>query len=65
MATGDVLLAFRNGTAFDAISGQEWVFEVAQFQREIEEWKRSMGSLETVGNKARTAGRLGVRGQSA
>lgn len=65
VATGDVLLAFRDGTAFDAISGQEWVFEVAQFQREIEEWKRSMESLETVGNKARTAGRLGVRDRSA
>jgi len=65
VATGDVLLAFRNGTAFDAISGQEWVFEVAQFQREIEDWKRSVESIETVGNKARTAGRLGVRGRSA
>lgn len=65
VATGDVVLAFRNGTAFDAISGQEWVFEVAKFQREIEAWKRSVATLETVGNKARTAGRLGVRGQSA
>ena len=41
VATGDVVLAFRDGTAFDAISGQEWVFEVAQFEREIEAWKRS------------------------
>lgn len=41
VATGDVLLAFKDGTAFDAISGQEWVFEVAQFQREVDEWKRS------------------------
>jgi DNA-binding transcriptional MerR regulator len=65
VATGDVLLAFRNGTAFDAISGQEWVFEVAQFQREIEAWKQSIESLATVGNRARTAGRLGVRGKSA
>jgi DNA-binding transcriptional MerR regulator len=65
VATGDVLLAFRNGTAFDAISGQEWVFEVAKFQREIEEWKRSTESLATVGNKARTARRLGVRDRSA
>ena len=41
VATGDVLLAFKDGTAFDAISGQEWVFEVAQFQREVEAWRRS------------------------
>jgi len=65
VATGDVLLAFRNGTAFDAISGQEWVFEVAQFQREIQAWKRSVETIETAGNKARTAGRSGVRGRSA
>ena len=42
VATGDVVLAFRDGTAFDAISGQEWVFEIAQFKREIDEWKRSV-----------------------
>ena len=45
VATGDVLLAFKDGTAFDAISGQEWVFEVAHLQREIEEWKRSVQAL--------------------
>jgi len=42
VATGDVVLVFRDGAAFDAVSGQEWVFEVAQFQREIEAWKRSV-----------------------
>ena len=41
VATGDVVLAFRGETAFDAVSGQEWVFEIARFQREIEDWKRS------------------------
>jgi DNA-binding transcriptional MerR regulator len=64
VATGDAVLAFRDGAAFDAVSGQEWVFEVAQFQREIEEWRRSIETLSTVG-KARTAGRSGVRDQSA
>jgi DNA-binding transcriptional MerR regulator len=42
VATGDVVLAFREGTAFDAISGQEWVFEVAEFQREVNAWRRSI-----------------------
>jgi DNA-binding transcriptional MerR regulator len=41
VATGDVVLAFRDGAAFDAVSGQEWVFEVAQLQREVEAWQRS------------------------
>jgi len=34
VATGDVVLVFRDNTAFDAVSGQEWVFEVAKFGRE-------------------------------
>ena len=41
VATGDVVLAFKDGTAFDAISGQEWVFEIAQLQREVDAyWAR-------------------------
>ena len=35
VAPGDVVLAFREGAAFEAISGQEWVFEVAEFEREV------------------------------
>ncbi len=50
VATGDVVLAFRDGTAFDAISGQEWVFEIAQFRREIDAWK---GSIEKVHAQSR------------
>jgi DNA-binding transcriptional MerR regulator len=65
VATGDVVLAFRDGTAFDAVSGQEWVFEVAKFQREIEAWKRSIKRLPTVRNKAQTVGRSGVCERSA
>ncbi len=42
VATGGVVLAFRGETAFDAVSGQEWVVEVARFQREIEDWKGSV-----------------------
>jgi DNA-binding transcriptional MerR regulator len=48
VATGDVVLAFQEGTAFEAVSGQEWIFEVAQFQREIEEWKNSAETLRSV-----------------
>ena len=47
VATGDVVLAFRDGAAFEAISGQEWVFEVARFQREVEAWKRSAAALRS------------------
>lgn len=39
VATGEVVLVFMNGVVFEAVSGQEWVFEVAKFQREVEAWK--------------------------
>jgi len=39
VATGDVVLVVRDGSTFEAATGQEWVFEVAQFQREVEAWK--------------------------
>jgi DNA-binding transcriptional MerR regulator len=41
VATGDVVLVFHDGAAFDAVSGQEWVFEVAQFEREVAAWRRA------------------------
>ncbi|NNL68070.1 MAG: MerR family transcriptional regulator [Myxococcales bacterium] len=39
VATGDVVLVLHEGTAFEAASGQEWVFEVAQFRRELDAWR--------------------------
>jgi len=41
VATGDVVLAFHDNTAFEAISGQEWVFEVADFEREVARFRRA------------------------
>ena len=43
VATGDVVLVFGEGTAFEAVTGQEWVFEVALFQREVDSWRRAEG----------------------
>ena len=50
VATGDVVLVFRDGTAFEAISGQEWVFPVADFEREVMEYRS---------NSPRSTGRSG------
>ncbi|MCK5091399.1 MAG: MerR family transcriptional regulator [Gammaproteobacteria bacterium] len=36
VVTGDVVLVFSNGTAFEALTGQEWVFPVAELARDIE-----------------------------
>ena len=52
VATGDVVLVFREGAAFEAVSGQEWVFEVASFQREVQAWKQALRELSH--RKART-----------
>ena len=34
MATGDVVLVLRSDAAFDALTGQEWIFHVADLERE-------------------------------
>jgi DNA-binding transcriptional MerR regulator len=38
VATGDVVLVLRDGAAFEALSGQEWIVEVARFERQVERW---------------------------
>ena len=43
VATGDVVLVLHEGTAFEAATGQEWVFEIAQFRRELESWQAARG----------------------
>lgn len=48
VTTGDVVLAFRDGMAFDAVSGQEWVFEVADLHRQVERWRRSGATGSTT-----------------
>ncbi len=64
VATGDVVLAFRDGAAFEAISGQEWVFEVARFQREVDAWRRSAAALRRA-RGLRAARRVRARARSA
>lgn len=52
VATGDVVLAFRDGVAFEAATGQEWVFEVAQLQREVAAWETRVAPLRKPGSDA-------------
>jgi len=40
VATGDVVLVFREDAVFEAVSGQEWIFEVADFEREVEAYRQ-------------------------
>ena len=36
VAAGDVVLAVHAGSTFEAVSGQAWIFPIAELQREIE-----------------------------
>ncbi|MHB8455017.1 MAG: MerR family transcriptional regulator [Acidiferrobacterales bacterium] len=35
VATGDVVLVFHKGAAFEAVSGQEWILPLAELQRKL------------------------------
>ena len=48
VATGDVVLVFRDDTVFEAVSGQEWVFEVATFEREVAAYRGEPGDDATA-----------------
>lgn len=56
VATGDVVLVFHDGAAFESISGQEWVFEVAAFEREVSNWSQMIQPIRQV-RKVRNRGR--------
>lgn len=43
VATGDVVLVFGDETVFEAVSGQEWVFPVADLQRELDAFEGVRG----------------------
>jgi len=43
VATGDVVLIFHQGAAFEALSGQEWILPIAQLQRNVEKQTHTAG----------------------
>jgi DNA-binding transcriptional MerR regulator len=55
VATGDVVLVFQDDTVFEAITGQEWVFAVAEFEREVVAYRSSCG-LDIAGTAPGTNG---------
>jgi DNA-binding transcriptional MerR regulator len=63
VATGEVVLVFLEDTAFEAVTGQEWIFEVAAFKREVDAWKK-LGERSSA-QRARPARRAGAWTQTA
>ncbi len=45
VATGDVVLVFYEDTAFEAITGQEWLLDIADVQRDIDRWQRRVSRV--------------------
>lgn len=62
VATGEVVLVFLENTAFEAVSGQEWIFEVADFRREVDIWRDQTQSQPA--RKARSARRNSTESNS-
>jgi DNA-binding transcriptional MerR regulator len=48
VATGDVVLVFYERTVFEAITGQEWLLDIADVQRDVDRWQRSVGAIRRV-----------------
>jgi len=40
VATGEIILVFFEDTVFEALSGQEWILDIADIYRDVEEWKK-------------------------
>lgn len=56
VATGDLVLVLRDGAAFEAVSGQQWVFEVADLDREVASLRRAVEpGPSTAGARRRRA----------
>jgi DNA-binding transcriptional MerR regulator len=45
VATGDVVLVFYEDTVFEAITGQEWLLDIADVQRDIDRWQRRVSRV--------------------
>lgn len=58
VVTGDVVLVFHGERAFDALTGQEWVFPIAELATEVEKMQQQQpqqGELFSADNNTRGA----------
>lgn len=46
VATDDVILVFYEDTVFEAITGQQWILELAEVQRDIAKWEKRVQGLK-------------------
>jgi len=46
VATGDVILVFYEETVFEAVSGQEWILDIADIYRDVEKWQKRRRAIK-------------------
>ena len=46
VATGDVILVFYEETAFEAVSGQELILDIADVYRDVEKWQKRKRAIK-------------------
>lgn len=46
VATGDLILVLYEGTAFEALTGQEWILDIADIYRDVEKWKKKNRAIK-------------------
>ncbi len=54
VATGDMVLVFYEGTVFEAISGQEWIVEVAEVKQAVDKWSKRVEELKNYRKNPKT-----------
>jgi DNA-binding transcriptional MerR regulator len=54
VATGDVVLVFYERTVFEAITGQEWLLDIGEVQRDVDRWQRQVGTIRRLRRRAST-----------
>jgi DNA-binding transcriptional MerR regulator len=52
VATGDVVLVFYERTVFEAITGQEWLLDIGEVQRDVDRWQRQVGTIRRLRRRA-------------
>lgn len=52
VATGDVVVVFYERTVFEAITGQEWLLDIGDVQRDVDRWQRRVGTIRRLRRRA-------------
>ncbi len=46
VTTDDLVLVFYENTVFEAITGQQWILELSEVQRDIDKWEKRLKNIK-------------------